>query len=205
MIELPELRHNQILWGFSLAVIDRYKVIASGGYSEKMRTSSLVFLFDTREKAWLTNPAMPNLNEPRVDHAACSSDRHTFVFGGVDRKNKFKNSLEMLCLRTLEEQAENRRARWISIDLPDLQVNSKPLMVALNSQELVIIGGMGNRWNHDGIILDIYSGVVKSRKNFEFRLESESQSIITEQGKIQTLTQSDMLLLGLVEISVQDW
>ena len=100
-------------------MIDKYKVIVTGGYSE-MKISPLVFLFDTIARKWLTKPAMPNLQDPRMSHAACSSDRYSFVFGGVDRSNKFKNSLEMLCLKSLEERTKKKKPRWTSLVLDSL-------------------------------------------------------------------------------------
>lgn len=115
-----------------------------GGKDKEFMTKNSVSRYNILNDKW--EPGTPKLSVGRHLAAACSLGDSIFTFAGVNARNKYLNSVEMLKVpRNCNYGVAWYEASWELIQLPKTEFAPRrnPVVIPLNDSEIAILGGCG--------------------------------------------------------------
>jgi N-acetylneuraminic acid mutarotase len=159
-----------------------------GGVCENYDEVDSVWRYEISTDSWT---AMPKLNRARYFTNACTLDGILYVFGGrIGQKQQTINSFEMLNLRSLAKGYAVWQIYQLSEPTP-LTPRSSSVVIPMNSEELVIIGGRNKKGFNlsDVLVYNIKTRravTILDRGPFTF-YAGKTQTAFTNVGKVVKL------------------
>lgn len=122
--------------------IDDKQIFIIGGQNNTTNLmQSSISQFNIAQNCWIEKN--PKLVIARVASSGCRAGETIYVVGGVDCFGKTLNSIETLSIPDLAKG----KAAWKLIETPEAEFPGRgsPVVAALNSEEIVILGGWTGR------------------------------------------------------------
>ena len=130
----------------------------------------------------------PDLKVARSYHSACSFEYKAYVFCGTGKRLKL-NSIEVF-----DTKADCGSLQWRLIDIPEASMSARtnPVVIAANSEELMIMGGYNNAYFGDINVFNTSTETVKLEKTLNEGFSAiGNQCGRTSGGRFVALTGGD--------------
>ena len=131
--------------------------------------------------------SLPDLNQERSNHAALGLGEQVFVACGACQNGEL-SSVEMLRLGA---------KAWELIDIPDLSPRTNPVFSQITSFNICILGGKGENYKLDGVIMNAKTGAVVTK------IEPKLYPMEIQQINFKCYSQSFQLSEGVIGFLVK--